>query len=43
LNGVNFSEFPELRGSMMKIVGGDVDTQSADYLENYEKMSALNA
>ena len=26
----------------MKIIGGDVDTQSADYQENYAKMSALN-
>jgi acetyl-CoA carboxylase carboxyltransferase component len=27
---------------MMKIIGGDVDTSSADYQENYAKMSALN-
>ena len=26
----------------MKIIGGDVDTSSADYQENYAKMSALN-
>ena len=26
LNSVNFNEFPELSGSMMKIIGGDVDT-----------------
>lgn len=43
LNGVNFHEFPELEGSMMKIVGQDVDTQSADYQENYQKMAELNA
>lgn len=26
LDGVQFHEFPEMQGSMMKIVGGDVDT-----------------
>lgn len=26
----------------MKIIGGDFDTSSADYQENYAKMSALN-
>ena len=43
LGGVNFHEFPELNGSMMKIVGQDVDTQSADYQENYQKMAELKA
>lgn len=43
MGGVNFHEFPELEGSMMKIVGQDVDTHSADYQENYQKMAALNA
>lgn len=31
LRTVDFKEFPELDGSFMKIVGEDVDTQSADY------------
>lgn len=28
--------------SFMKVVGGEVDTKSSDYLANYEQMMALN-
>jgi hypothetical protein len=35
-------DYPELQQSYMKIVGGDVDTLSSDYQENYQKMQALN-
>jgi hypothetical protein len=39
---VNFKEFPELEESCMKIVGKEVDRQSPDFRDNYEKMMTLN-
>ena len=42
-HGHSYREYPELDQSYMKIVGGDVDTFSADYQENYEKMQLLNS
>jgi len=31
-----------MQDSFMKVVGGDVDTRSADYQENYQKMMQMN-
>jgi 3-methylcrotonyl-CoA carboxylase beta subunit len=31
-----------MQDSFMKVVGGDVDTSSSDYQENYQKMMQMN-
>jgi hypothetical protein len=36
-------EYPELNRSFMKVLDSGIDTQSADYLDNYRLMAEKNA
>jgi hypothetical protein len=38
----DLAEYPELDRSFMKVLDSGVDTQSADYLDNYKQMMLQN-
>jgi hypothetical protein len=41
-NRADLAEFPELNRSFMKVLDSGVDTQSAEYLDNYRQMMEKN-
>jgi hypothetical protein len=38
----DLGEFPELNRSFMKVLDSGIDTQSADYIDNYKSMMKQN-
>jgi hypothetical protein len=41
-NRADLHEFPELNRSFMRVLESGIDTQSADYIDNYRQMTEKN-